>query len=106
VLEASRPREQVENHDGLVLRSFSSIKKSSGFFPFLGIVTGRLVPSIAKDPLVENRFLQVGKGAENTKEKSRQCFTFWNRSSHWMEWHLMHIVRIVPFASSIKEIDK
>ncbi len=27
-----------------------------------------LVPSIAKDPLAENRFLQAGKGAENTKE--------------------------------------
>jgi hypothetical protein len=25
--------------------------------------------------LAENRFLQVGKGAENTKEKSRHCFT-------------------------------
>jgi hypothetical protein len=24
--------------------------------------------------LAENRFLQAGKGAENTKEKSRQCF--------------------------------
>jgi hypothetical protein len=24
----------------------------------------------------ENRFLQGGNGAENTKEKSRQCFTF------------------------------
>jgi hypothetical protein len=77
-----------------------------GFFPFLEIVTGRLVPSIAKDSLVENRFLQAGKGAENTKEKSRQCFTFWNRSPHWIEWHLMHIVSIVPFASSIKEVDK
>jgi hypothetical protein len=26
-------------------------------------------------PLAENTFLQAGKGAENTKEKSRQCFT-------------------------------
>jgi hypothetical protein len=25
-------------------------------------------------PLAENRFLQAGKGAENTKEKSRQGF--------------------------------
>jgi hypothetical protein len=24
--------------------------------------------------LAETRFLQAGKGAENTKEKSRQCF--------------------------------
>jgi len=25
--------------------------------------------------LAENRFLQAGNGAENTKEKSRHCFT-------------------------------
>jgi hypothetical protein len=30
---------------------------------------------LQKIPLAENRFLQAGKGAENTKEKSRQCFT-------------------------------
>jgi hypothetical protein len=28
-----------------------------------------------KIPLAENRFLQAGKGAENTKDKFRQCFT-------------------------------
>jgi hypothetical protein len=58
------------------------------FFHFLEIVTGWLVPSTGKKIPVqpgwylprlkirhaENRFLQVGKGAENTKEKSRQCF--------------------------------
>jgi hypothetical protein len=52
-------------------------------------MTGWLVPSAClkipvqpgwclppqKVPLGENRFLQAGKGAENTKEKSRQCFT-------------------------------
>jgi hypothetical protein len=27
-----------------------------------------------KIPLAENTFLQAGKGAENAKEKSRQCF--------------------------------
>jgi len=27
-----------------------------------------------KIPLAENRFLQAGMRAENTKEKSRQCF--------------------------------
>jgi hypothetical protein len=51
-------------------------------------VAGWLVPSDGKKipeqpgwylppqkiPLAENRFLQAGKGAENTKEKSRQCF--------------------------------
>jgi hypothetical protein len=29
-----------------------------------------------RSPLGENRFLQAGKGAENTKEKSRQCLLF------------------------------
>jgi len=63
-------------------------KSELGFFHFLEIVTGWLVPSASqkisvqprsylprqKIPLAENRFLQAGKGAENTKEKSRQCF--------------------------------
>jgi hypothetical protein len=40
--------------EGPVLRSFSEL----GFF----------------HPFAENRFLQAGKGAENTKEKSRKCF--------------------------------
>jgi hypothetical protein len=34
---------------------------------------GYLVPT-RKIPLAENKFLQAVKGAENTKEKSRQCF--------------------------------
>jgi hypothetical protein len=52
-------------------------------------VTGWLVPSAGQKILVYpgwylppqkillavNRFLQGGKGAENTKEKSRQCIT-------------------------------
>jgi hypothetical protein len=60
-----------------------------GFFHFLEILTGWLVPSIGqkipvqpswhlrpqKIPLVGSRFLQVGKGAENAKEISSQWFT-------------------------------
>ncbi len=52
-------------------------------------MTGWLVPSVGqkisrqpdwyipaqKISLVENRFLQAGTRAENTKEKSRQCLT-------------------------------
>jgi hypothetical protein len=52
-------------------------------------VIGWLVPSVGqkipvqpgwylpwqKITIAENKFLQAGKGAENTKEKSRQCFT-------------------------------
>jgi len=59
-------------------------------------VTGWLVPSTGqknpaqpdwylksqKIPLAENRFLQASKGAENTKEKSRQCFTFSEGTLH------------------------
>jgi hypothetical protein len=75
--------------EGPVLRSFSYIKQSWDFFHFLKIVTGWLEPSTGqkipvqpggylppqKVPLAENRFLQAYKRAENTKEKSRQCFT-------------------------------
>jgi len=75
--------------EGPVLRSFSYLKQSWDFFHFLEIVTGWLVPSAGqKIPvhpgrylspqkiwLAENRFLQAGKGAENTKEESRLCFT-------------------------------
>ncbi len=64
-------------------------KAELGFFHFLQIVTGWLVPCAGqkipvqpgwylppqKIPLAENRFLQAGNGAENTKEKSRQRFT-------------------------------
>jgi hypothetical protein len=65
-------------------------KAGLGFFHFLEIVRGWLVPSTGqkiplqpgwylppqkKLPLAENRFLQAGKGSENTKEKkSRRCF--------------------------------
>jgi hypothetical protein len=36
-----------------------------------------------KIPLAENRFLEVGKGAENTKEKSRPCFTSCENIQIW-----------------------
>jgi hypothetical protein len=63
------------------------VKGELGFFHFLEIVTGWLGPSLRqktpiqpdwyipaqKISLAENRFLQAGKRAENTKEKSRQC---------------------------------
>jgi hypothetical protein len=67
--------------------SFSSGKQRWDFF-ILEIVIGWLVCSVdqkipvqpgwylpqQKILLAENMFLQAGKGAENTKEKSRQCF--------------------------------
>jgi hypothetical protein len=87
VLEAGRPMEQVENHGGACTQVLFLCKVELGFFHFLEIVTGLLVPSVGqkipvqpgwylppqKIPLAENRFLQAGKGAENAKEKSRQC---------------------------------
>jgi hypothetical protein len=75
--------------EGPVLRSLSHVKQSSDFLTFLEIVTVWLVPSAGqkipvqpgwylptqKIPLAENKFLHASKGDENTKEKSRQCFT-------------------------------
>jgi len=74
--------------EGPALRSFSFCKAELGFFHFLEIVTGWLVRSAGQKipvqpgwyllphtiPLAENRFLQPGNGAENTKENPRQCF--------------------------------
>jgi hypothetical protein len=86
-----RPREQVENHGRACTQGIFPRKAELGFCHFLEIVIGWLVvpsdgqkipASVAwylsppKIPLAENRFLQTGNGAENTKEKSRQCFTY------------------------------
>ncbi len=38
-----------------------------------------------KIPIAENRFLQAGKGAENTKEKFRECFIY--------DWLILKSVR-------------
>jgi hypothetical protein len=83
VPQADRPRKQVENEGRACTQVLFLRKSELGFFHFLEIVTGRLVPSDGqkilvypgwylppqKIPLAENRFLQAGKGAENTKEK-------------------------------------
>jgi hypothetical protein len=89
VPKARRPREQIKNHRRACTQVLFLCKAELGFFHFLEIMTGWLVPSAGKKipvnpgwylpprkiPLAENRFLQAGKGAENTKEKSRRCFT-------------------------------
>jgi hypothetical protein len=89
MLEGGRPREQVENHGRACTQVLFLCKAELGFFHFLEIMTSWLVPSarqkIPVQPgwnlpprkilLAENMFLQAGKGAENTKEKSRRCFT-------------------------------
>ncbi len=89
VPETRRPREQVKNHGRACTQVLSLRKALPGFFHFLEIVTGRLVRSagqkipvqpgwyfpLQKIRLAENKFFQAGKWAENTKEKSRQCFT-------------------------------
>jgi hypothetical protein len=90
VPEACWPRRQVENKGRACIQVLFLSKAELGFFHFLEIVTGWLVPSASqkipvqrgwylpphKIPLAENRFLQACKGAENTNEKSRQCFTY------------------------------
>ncbi len=89
VPKAGRPREQSENHGRACTEVLFLGKAEQGFFHFLEIVTGWPVPSAGqkisaqpggylpplKIPLAENKFLQAGKGAENTKEQSRKCFT-------------------------------
>jgi hypothetical protein len=74
--------------EGPLLRSFLDAKQSWVFFLFRNSdrLAGTfrssadpsiawLVPSTTEDPTAENRFLQASQGAENTKEKSRPCFT-------------------------------
>ncbi len=86
--KAGRLREQVENHGRACNQVLVFPKAELGFFHFLETVTGWLVPSavqknpvqagqylpLQKIPLAGNRFLEASKRAENTKEKSRQCF--------------------------------
>jgi hypothetical protein len=66
VREDCRPREQVENHGRVYLVPSAGQK--------IPVQPGWYLPP-QKILLAENRFLQTRKGAENTKEKSRQCFT-------------------------------
>jgi len=89
VPESGRLREQVENHRRACTQVLFLRKAELRFFHFLEIVIGWLIPSTGQNipvqpgsylqpqkiPLGENRFLQALKGAENTKEKSRECFT-------------------------------
>jgi hypothetical protein len=85
VPEAGRLREQVKNHGRASTQVLFLCKAELGFFHLLEIVTGYMVPSAGqkiqvqpgwylppkKISLAKNGFLQAGKGAENTKEKSR-----------------------------------
>jgi hypothetical protein len=50
---------------GLVYKGFSYRRRAGIFSLFRN-----------SERLAENRFLKAGKAAENTKEKSRQCFTY------------------------------
>ncbi len=75
MLEAGRLREQVDNHGRACTQVLFLSKVKLGFFHLPLVGTAWLVPSTAGDPACWNRFLQANKGAENTKEKSKQCFT-------------------------------
>jgi len=50
VAEASRLKEQVENHRRACTQVLYLCKAKLGFFHFLGIVTDWLVPSTVEDP--------------------------------------------------------
>jgi hypothetical protein len=79
-----RPWARISNQGRACTHALFLLKAALGFFHFLEIVTGWLVPSAGENipvdpgwyipgwkiPLDENRFLQAGKGPENTKEKS------------------------------------
>ncbi len=64
--EAGRPREQVENRGKGLYSGPSPTESRAGIFSLFR----------NSERLAENRFLKAGKAAENTKEKSRQCFTY------------------------------
>ncbi len=89
VPKAGRPREHVKNHGRACTQVLFLNKAELRFFYFLEIVTGWLAPSAGqkilvlagtfhpkRSPLLKAGFFIAGKGAENTKEKSRQCFRF------------------------------
>jgi hypothetical protein len=68
-------KEHVGNHGRASTQVRFLRKAELRFFHVLEIVTSWMVPSASqKIPLAKNRFLKAGKGAENTKEKSKQCF--------------------------------
>ncbi len=82
--------------EGPVLGSLSYVKQSWDFFTFRNSdrLAGRKFPvqrgwylPPQKIPLAENRFLEAGNGAENTKEKSRQCFTQSETTSTTWCWY-------------------
>ncbi len=63
---------------------------TSWLVPFAGqkipVQPGWYLP-LLKNLLAGNRFIQAGKGAENTKEKSRQCFLHYkNIQESWTRY--------------------
>jgi len=95
-----------------VLRSFLYAKQSWVFFLFRNSerLAGTfrsledpsavwLVPSTSENPTAENRFLQAGKGAENAKEKSRQCFPLWEFSKRVFQFLLSFVAYCKKFAT-------
>jgi hypothetical protein len=92
VPEAARPREQAENHGRACTKVLFLRKAELGFFHFLEIVRGWLVPSAAgqkipvhpggyrppphKIPLAENRFLQAYiRELKIQRKNPGKCFT-------------------------------
>jgi hypothetical protein len=84
----NNPREQVENHRRASTQVLFLPKAELGFFHFFEIVTGWKIPvqpgwylPPQEIQLAENKFLHAGKGAKNTKEKSRSASQFQNNAS-------------------------
>ncbi len=98
VPKAHKSREQIENYGRACTQVLFLHKAELGFFSLFRnsdrlARTFRwsedpriawLVPSTAEDPAC--RFLQIGKRPENTKEKSRQCFTSANCLQLFVSW--------------------
>jgi hypothetical protein len=78
VPEVGRLREQVRNRGRACTQVLFLSKAELGFFLFLKIVTGWLVPSTAENPGCWKQVsYKAGNGAENTKEKSSSAL--WNQ---------------------------
>ncbi len=54
-------------------------------------------------PLAENRFLQARKGAENTKEKSWQCFIHLRLTHHRIYIYPLNSCRVSHLGSSLDD---
>jgi hypothetical protein len=114
VPNASRPREQVENHGRACTQVLFQRKAKLEFFHFLEIVTGWLVPSAGqkipvqpswylppqKTPLAEYGFLQAGKGSWKYKGKFQAVLYSLVMPLEWLSSRSKHTSTLPPWASA------